>query len=147
MVCKLLVLLVLSAGVFALGDSPNVLVLTDDNYKEALEQNEFIMIDFYAPWCGHCKKLAPEYDRAADILKEQGSKVVLAKIDATEHPKSAAEFVVRGYPTVNFYVRGLLLEKYPNKRAAEDIVAYVTEKAAVSVEDIPETEFQAKTEL
>jgi protein disulfide-isomerase-like protein len=147
MACKLLVLLALAAGVFALGDSANVLVLTDGTYKEALEQNEFIMIDFYAPWCGHCKKLAPEYDRAADILKEQGSKVVLAKVDATENRNSAAEFGVRGYPTVNFYVKGQLLEKYPNKRAAEDIVAYVTEKAAATVEVVPEVEGQAKEEL
>ena len=55
-----------------------------------------------APWCGHCKKLAPTYERVATYFAEakRGSGVNVAKIDATEHPGLAGRFDVKGYPTL-----------------------------------------------
>ena len=60
-----------------------VLVLTNDNFQEAVDGNEFILVEFYAPWCGHCQKLAPAWAELAKAF-EDNAKVKIAKLDCTQ---------------------------------------------------------------
>lgn len=60
----------------------------------------------YHRWCGHCKQLTPDYEKAARQLWDSTPRVRLAKIDATKHSDVAARFEVSGYPTLKIFRRG-----------------------------------------
>eukprot|EP00271_Cylindrocystis_brebissonii_P009387 TRINITY_DN241_c0_g1_i1.p1 TRINITY_DN241_c0_g1~~TRINITY_DN241_c0_g1_i1.p1 ORF type:complete len:455 (-),score=83.18 TRINITY_DN241_c0_g1_i1:550-1914(-) len=76
-------------------------VLTEDTFDEqVLESSDIWMVEFFAPWCGHCKKLAPEWKAASISLK---GKVKLGQVDCTEHQNLCGKFDVRGYPSIKVF--------------------------------------------
>jgi protein disulfide-isomerase A1 len=114
-------------------DDGNVIVLTDETFDQAINENEFILVEFYAPWCGHCKNLAPEYAKASITLADTNIK--LAKVDATAQPISASRHRVRGYPTLFFFDHGKKID-YNGGRDEKGIVDWVTKRSKMQSKEL-----------
>jgi len=95
--------------------------LTTENFDEFLKENPKTLVKFFAPWCGHCKSLAPHYEEASEKLPEG---VKLAEVDATEEADLAQRFGVRGYPTMRWFDNGVDSE-YDGGRTADTILQWV----------------------
>jgi protein disulfide-isomerase A1 len=117
---KSIVLLALIAALCV--RASDVVTGTDANFDELIKSNSFVLVEFYAPWCGHCKKLAPEWESAATQLK---GKAVLVALDATVEKDAAGKFDIKGFPTIKIFRDGELSGDYESGRTADAIVKYV----------------------
>ena len=105
-----------------------VVELTEANFNAmVMESEDFWLVEFFAPWCGHCKNLAPEWENAAQQLK--GS-VQLGAVDATEHQSLAGKYGVKGYPTIKMFPPGKKkkAKDYQGPREAAGIVSYALQQ-------------------
>lgn len=83
----------------------DVIILEDSNFEDiVMKSKDMWLIEFYAPWCGHCKKLEPEWNQAASELK---GKVKVAKVDSTVHQKISSKYGINGYPTIKIFAPGV----------------------------------------
>jgi protein disulfide-isomerase A1 len=113
----------------------NVIVLGASNFESYIEKTPLVLVDFYAPWCGHCKQLAPEYAAAAKILQAEG--VPLAKVDAADeqNQKLAEQYDVQGFPTLKLFKRKKASD-YIGERTTDAIVAFMRKKAGPPTTDL-----------
>ncbi|CAM9235531.1 unnamed protein product [Ectocarpus sp. 6 AP-2014] len=111
-------------------EDSDVVVLTPDNFDEVVRaEGTDVMLEFYAPWCGHCKSLKPVYNEVADEVSDMPS-VVVAKMDADAHTPPA-EFEVQSFPTLLFLKAGDKANPIPydGPRDKEAMVAFIRENA------------------
>lgn len=78
-------------------------IISDKNFDEVLANNENVIVDFYATWCGPCKMLAPVID---ELSQEYAGKVKIVKLDVDESSESAQKFDVMSIPTIIFFKKG-----------------------------------------
>lgn len=92
---------------------------------------KIVFVKYYAPWCGHCKSMAPAWDKLAQIFNQNEKSVVIADVNADDATnKPVAEKVgVQGFPTIKYYVAGGAAQDYNGGRSLEDLVSFVNEKA------------------
>jgi protein disulfide-isomerase A6 len=109
-----------------------VVTLTDENFdKEVMQSTDLWLVQFYAPWCGHCKQLAPEWEGAASDLE---GKFKMGKLDATTEKSTGQKYKVEGFPTIKFFGGDKTApEDYNGGRTKSDLVTFGMDKVEASL--------------
>ncbi|KAF0972828.1 hypothetical protein FDP41_009077 [Naegleria fowleri] len=134
-----------------------VLELTSQNFASTVEapsnHHRVYFVKFFAPWCGHCKRLAPVWSELAKELEDSSiphyNNVQLAKINCDEHSDVCRKFSIRGYPTLKLFANGKPVTEYYGQRSIPKIKGFLDDvfsksKSTGKVEDIIEVDLEAK---
>ncbi|XJO77108.1 hypothetical protein BDV3_001738 [Batrachochytrium dendrobatidis] len=117
------------AGLVAASD---VVELTPKNFKEVVGGDQDVLVEFFAPWCGHCKSLAPHYEEVATSFVKHKSSVVIAKVDADAHRSLGDEFGIQGFPTLKWFPKkSLTPTDYTGDRDVAGISDFITSKTGL----------------
>lgn len=97
-------------------------ILTDRSFRGHVSRGDHF-VEMYAPWCGHCKALAPTWEKLA---KNPGVKgVKLSKMDCTKEEKTCKQYEVNGYPTLLYFRDGKKLEDYTGQKTEADLKKFM----------------------
>jgi len=109
-------------------DNADVKVAVGKNFDElVINTDKDTLIEFYAPWCGHCKKLAPTFEELGKALKDEPG-VQIVKMDATANDVPSP-FIVHGFPTLYWYPKNKSVQKYEGGRDVNDFIEYISKHA------------------
>ena len=115
----------------ASNDGP-VTVVVGKNFDDVVLSGKNVLLEIYAPWCGHCKKLEPEYNKLGEHF-ESNNDVVIAKMDGTANEVDG--LAARGFPTIKFFPAGsksaASAKDYTGGRTVDDFVKYIDANSVV----------------
>lgn len=98
---------------------PKVVELTDENFDTQLgNTNKPVLIDFFAPWCGHCRAQAPIIEKLADEIAD---KAVIATLNVDENNQKASQYFISGIPAILVFKNGKLVEQKAGVHKLEDL--------------------------
>eukprot|EP00002_Diphylleia_rotans_P036622 TRINITY_DN808_c0_g1_i1.p1 TRINITY_DN808_c0_g1~~TRINITY_DN808_c0_g1_i1.p1 ORF type:complete len:498 (-),score=115.39 TRINITY_DN808_c0_g1_i1:230-1723(-) len=126
-------------------DDEPVTIVVGDSYEDVvINSDSDVFVEFYAPWCGHCKALAPIWEELAEVVSEYDN-LVIAKIDATANDVAGIE--VQGYPTLFYYSakNKQTPVEYEGDRTLEDLLNFIKENASFDF-TIPDLEAEEEGE-
>lgn len=110
---------------------------TRPGYQIILSGSRPALVEFYAPWCGHCKQLAPIYEELADAYAAAKDALIIAKVDADTHRALSTRYGIKGFPTLKWFdVDGSGEKKpvdYEGGRELEDFVQFIKEKTGMTM--------------
>lgn len=112
----------------------SVLDLIPSNFdKVVFQSSKPALVEFFAPWCGHCKNLAPVFEELASTFSHAGDKVSIAKVDADEHKSLGKRFGVQGFPTLKWFdgQDGSSPEDYNGGGDLESLTKFINDKTGV----------------
>jgi len=110
-----------------------VLELNKDNFDETIQNNDIVVLDFWAPWCGPCKQFAPTYD---EISNKFDGDVVFAKINTEDEQELGGHFQIRSIPTLMIFREQVAIFSQPGAMAGADLEAIVNKAKELDMEEV-----------
>lgn len=102
----------------------NVIELTDATFEETIKSDGPVLVDFWAPWCGPCKMIAPVIE---EVAGEYAGRATICKIDTDEHRDSAIHYGINAIPTVILFKDGQIEKKWVGLTSKKDLIAAIDE--------------------
>jgi thioredoxin 1 len=103
----------------------NIITLTDDSFEAVVAKSTLpILVDFWAPWCGPCKMIAPYLDEIASDPAYQ-AKIQIGKVNVDENPLTTAKFAVRGIPTLIILKNGEIVATKAGGISKSQLTAFI----------------------
>ena len=106
--------------------------ITQDNFESTINDNEIILLDFWADWCGPCKQFAPVYEQAA----EANSDIVFGKIDTEAQQQLAGLFSITSIPTLVAFRQGIVVFAQPGALAAPQLEQVITAVKGLDMDEV-----------
>ncbi len=86
-----------------------VIELTEENFEDTVTNNDFVIVDYWAPWCGPCRSFAPTFEK----ISEEHEGIVFAKVNTEEQQGIAAHFQIRSIPTLMIFREKVIIFSQP----------------------------------
>lgn len=119
----------LALALATISAASNVVDLTPANFDATVLSGKPALVEFYAPWCGHCKKLAPTWEELGDSFSASHKQVTIAKLDGDEHKELSTKYGITGFPTIKYFDGSdSLPEDYTGGRGLEQLQEYIQDR-------------------
>jgi len=121
------------------GQNSNIAELTSANFDDLVGGTKAAVVEFYAPWCGHCKHLKPEFEKLATTFLDS-EQVLISKLNGENYPEYSYKFNVRGFPTILWFARGSSTptQEYWGERSAAALMNWIHAKLDDPAENPPD---------
>ena len=106
--------------------------MTKDNFEEILTKNEYVLIDFWAPWCGPCKSFAPNFEKASEKYED----MVFAKVNTDVEQEIAGMFRIRSIPTLVVFREQIGVFAQPGALPASALESVITQVRGLDMDDV-----------
>ena len=105
---------------------------TKDNFEDLVTQNDIVVVDFWAPWCGPCKQFGPVFEQASDKYTD----IVFAKVNTEDQQELAGAFQIRSIPTLMIFREKVIIFAQPGALPASSLEEVLTQAKALDMAQV-----------